>query len=403
MRSTATQDSAPAAAGESPRSTFVVMMSSQAAQSLLFGLTPALLPAMSTTFGAHGQFIAQMVSALAALGLMVTSIFSGQIARILGVRRLLILAAMVYGAAGLIPALSANVTVLLGSRLLAGGAAGLLTTGCALLLAHTYSGNARSRAMGYQTSLGSVIGLVGLIGAGALVGPLGWQLPFLLYGIFALPVALLAFVAVPDLRLPKSASGQGLGGTLALTWPVCAAGCLLMMVPLSIGSNVPFILTGIGITAPITQSVIIAGVTVMSAVGGSVFGKVQSRLGVRLTFAVALLLAAAGMGCIGFATIGWMVGLGCMLAGTAVGFYVPHLVVLSTTLVPEALRGHSVGLLTTSFFLGGFLYPFLVGALQTLVGLSGALQVIAAILVVGALGVLLSRRTRLNGYMTVGV
>jgi MFS family permease len=403
MRSTATQDSAPTVTGQSGHLAFIVMMSSQAAQSLLFGLTPALLPAMSTNFGANGQFIAQMVSALAALGLMITSIFSGQAARILGVRRLVILAALVFGAAGLVPAMSASVTVLLGSRLLAGGAAGLLTTGCALLLAHTYSGTARSKAMGYQTALGSVIGLVGLVGAGALVGPFGWQLPFLVYGIFALPVAALAFVGVPDIRLQTSASGQGLGRALVLIWPVCAAGCLLMMVPLCIGSNVPFVLTGIGVTAPLTQSVIIAGTTVMSAVGGSVFGKVQGRLGVKRTFAVALLLTAAGMGCIGLAATGWMVGLGCVLAGIAVGFYVPHLVVLSTTLVPEAMRGHSVGLLTTSFFLGGFLYPFLVGALQKLFGLSGALQVIAALLALGSVAVLFSRRTRLNGFASAGI
>jgi MFS family permease len=403
MLGTATQDSTQLATGQSGGPAFVVMMSSQAAQSLLFGLTPALLPAMSATFGTNGQFIAQMVSALAALGLMITSIVSGQVARILGVRTLLIVAALVYGAAGLLPAISANIAVLLGSRLLAGGAAGLLTTGCALLLAHTYSGAARSKAMGYQTALGSVIGLVGLIGAGALVGPLGWQLPFLLYGVFALPVALLALLGVPEIGLQKTASGQGLWSTLGRTWPICAAGCLLMMVPLCIGSNLPFILTGIGVTRPLTQSIIISGVTVMSAVGGSVFGRVQGALGVRQTFALALILAAAGMGCIGLAATGWMAGLGCVLAGIAVGFYVPHLVVLSTTLVPETMRGHSVGLLTTSFFLGGFLYPFLVGGLQKLFGLSGAIQVIAALLALGAGGVLLSRRTRLNGFVPAEV
>jgi len=375
------------------------MMSSQAAQSLLFTLTPALLPAMSRTYGTNGQFIAQMVSALAALGLMATSIASGRVARALGVRNLLVASALFYGAAGLVPAVSANVVVLLCSRVLAGGAAGLLTTGCALLLAHSYSGTARSEAMGYQTALGSLIGLIGLVGAGALVGPLGWQLPFLLYGAFALPVAFLAFSGVPDIRLQKSVSGQGFGAALSRTWPVCVAGCLLMMIPLSIGSNVPFVLANIGVTAPLIQSVIISGVTVMCAVSGSLFGQVQSVLGVRQTFAVALLLAAAGMGCIGLAATGWMAGLGCALAGAAVGFYTPHLVVLSTNLVPESQRGHSVGLLTTSFFLGGFLYPFLVGGLQKMFGLSGALQAIGVLLALGAAGALAIRHTRLNGYL----
>jgi MFS family permease len=170
-----------------------------------------------------------------------------------------------------------------------------------------------------------------------------------------------------------------------------------MMLPLLVGSNVPFVLVSIGVTDPVRQSLIIALVSIMSATSGAVFGAVQQSVGVRRTFSLSLLLAALGMAFLGLGTNWWMITAGCALSGIAVGIYIPHLYVLSTTLVPEALRGHSVGLATTSMFLGGFLYPFLVGGLQSMFGLQGAMQSIAVLLAIAASVALIARGARLAG------
>ncbi len=371
---------------------FIVMMSGLASQSLLFSLPPPLLPAMARNFGAQGPFIAQMVFALASLGLMVTSVASGAILHALGVRKLLIVAALTYGAAGIVPWATSDVTLLLASRLFAGGGCGLLTTGCTVLLAHSYSGAGRSRALGWQTSLGSMTGLAALLLAGASVQSFGWHPAFLLYAAFALPVLLLSVAGVRPIELPSHADKGGMTGALSRVWPVCVAGCLLMMVPLMVGSDVPFILAAIGVGAPLTHAVVLAMVTVFSAAGGVLFGPVQLRAGGRRTFALSLLCAAAGMALIGLANAAWMAGAGCALVGLGLGMYIPHLWVQATTLVPEAMRGHAVGLLTTSMFLGGFLYPFAVGGLQALFGLGGALASIAVLLVLGAGAVFLVRK-----------
>lgn len=376
---------------------FVVMMAGLASQSMLFSLPAPLLPAMAHDFGANGPFIAQMVFALASLGLMFTSISSGLIVRLTGVRPLLILSSGLYALAGLIPWLTSSVPVLLGSRLLVGGACGLLTTACTMLLAHSYSGAARSRALGFQTSLGSVTGLAALLIGGGSVQAFGWHPAFLAYGVFALPVVLLSMIGVPPVPLSAPVAHMGMGLALARTWPVCIAGCLLMMVPLMVGSDVPFVLTAIGVGTPIVHSIVLAMVTIFSAVSGAVFGRVQVRLGVKNTFAASLLLSALGMLLIGLASAAWMAGLGCILVGFGLGFYIPHLWVLSTTLVPESMRGHAIGLLTTSMFLGGFLYPFLVGGLQKAFGLGGALASIAVLLALAAASAMVFARARLSG------
>lgn len=375
----------------------IVMMSGLASQSLLFSLPPPLLPFMATSFGANGPFITQMVMAVASLGLMITSIVSGSVVRAIGVRSLLILASSLYALAGMVPFLTASPTVLLVSRLIVGGACGLLTTGCTMLLSHCYVGTARAKALGYQTSIGSVLGLVVLVIAGASVKSMGWHPAFLLYGLLSLPIVLLAAFAVPPVPLPAGGNQPGFAEAFGRIWPVLLAACLLMMVPIAVGGEVPFILAAVGVTVPLEQSAVISMVTIFSAISGALFGSVQGMLGVRRTFSTALLCGAVGFGLVGFAGNAWVAGLGCALFGIAIGLYIPHLWVLATTLVSERIRGHAIGLLTTSMFLGGFLYPFVFGPLQRAFGLSGAFEVVALLLALASVVILVSRRARLAG------
>ncbi|MGI4746863.1 MAG: MFS transporter, partial [Janthinobacterium lividum] len=191
--------------------------------------------------------------------------------------------------------------------------------------------------------------------------------------------------------------GGGMGEAFGCIWPICIAACLLMMVPMLVGSQVPFVLTGIGVTVATTQAFVIAMTTVMSAISGTLFGRVQATLGVTYTFAISLLLAALGLAFIGFAPSAVVAGIGCALIGIAIGLYIPHLWVLATTLVPEPIRGHAIGLLTTSMFLGGFLYAFLFGGVQRAFGLGGGLVAVAVLLALAAIGVTIGRRSRLSG------
>jgi MFS family permease len=345
----------------------IVMMAALASQSMLFAVPPPLLPAMAGQLGSHGPFIAQMVMASASLGLMLTSVASGPAVRAVGLRRMLILAALLYGGSGMVPAFTADAALILASRVVAGGGCALLTTACTLLLAHCLHGEARSKALGFQTAAGSLAGLASLGVAGATVAAFGWHAPFLIYGVFA------------------AVRGQGFATVLQRIWPLCVAGCLLMMIPMIAGSQTPFLLNAIGVVRPIEQSVVIGMVTLCSMTSATAFGLVQARLGVPGTFGVGLACAAAGMACLGLAGTALVAGLGCALIGVGVGFYVPHLWTMATGLVSEALRGHAIGLLNTSMFLGGFGYPFLVSGLQRRLGLPGAMDVIAAFVAVWAL------------------
>jgi MFS family permease len=251
--------------------------------------------------------------------------------------------------------------------------------------------------LGYQTAISSASGLVGLAISGSIVASHGWHAPFLTYGVFGLSLALLAIIGMPPIELPQAAPAKGFLRALASIWPICVAGILLMMPPLLVTSNAPFILEGLGETSPMLQSVVVSMSTGFAAVSGSVFGRIQARLGVRWTFAGAILCAAAGAILLGTGSNFWMIACGCALTGFGTGLFLPHLWMLSTTLVPEAIQGHAIGLLSTSMFLGGFLYPLLVGGLQQHFGQRGAMVAYGIMLALGAVGIAVARGTRLSG------
>lgn len=379
----------------------IVMMSGLVWQALLFSLPPPLLPKMAQSLGADGAFFSRMFFTIASLGLMITSICSGAIVRRLGVRPMIILASVIYGVSGIVPFLTADRSLLLGSRLLLGAGCGLLTTGCTLLLSYRYSGAARNRALGYQWAISSASGLAALLIAGASVGAFGWHLPFLAYGLFALPILLLSVLGVPTIPLAAEKAGHTLAKTLSLTWPICIAGCMLMMMPLLFGSETPFVLVGIGQTAPLVQTVVLAMATIFASVGSLLFSRVQGGLGVRQTFFAAILGTAIGAVLLGVAPSAWVAGVACAIAGLGIGLYIPHLWVLPTTLESPSMQAHAIGLLNTSMYLGGFLYPILMGGLQKAFGINGALVAVGALLALASAGILMAPRTRLaDGVVT---
>ena len=128
---------------------FIVIMSGQAAQSIVFGLIGPMLPAMSRAFGpTNGTTDVQLLLALPSLGILVAGVMSGWMIERWGLRRVLLVALVTYGIAGSVPAFTGNIAGILVSRLILGIACVIFSTSCSLLLVLRYRGDSRSRAMG---------------------------------------------------------------------------------------------------------------------------------------------------------------------------------------------------------------------------------------------------------------
>lgn len=362
-----------------------ILMTGSAGQSMLYGVVGPGLPALALLFRDRAETIISLIMALPSLGLVIAGFIAGPVVEKLGPRMAIIASVIIYALSGSLPAYIAEPNLILASRLLLGLACGIMTTAATVLLVASHEGEARGRLIGYQTSVGSILGLVTLLVAGVLVAHFGWQSAYLLYGLCLLPMLVLALVAVPDLRPAAEADPAAFLPTVALLWPVYLLACLLFVIPVACGAQVVFLLTDVGTRDPFLQSVIMALMTVGSTVSGALFGRIYAKFGSRMSLILSLVAGAAGLVMIGLATGPIVMGLGSLFAGLSIGIFISFLWLTTARIAPPHMRPRGLALLSTALFLGGFIYPVVFGALALPFGKAGAFVLMGGIMTIGAI------------------
>lgn len=367
-----------------------------AAQSLLFSVLVPALPPLAMELGEHGPAIAQLTFALASLGLIFSGFAAGIVIDHLGPRPTLLAAIATFAVMGALPYITIAPVPLLASRLILGFATGIMTTTATLLLTTVYFGAARSRLIGYQVSVGSAVGLIALLVAGAIVGKMDWHISFLVYPVAVLPFLLIAIVTVPAIRTERQPSGgPGAAQAIALLWPIYLIAALIFMFPIGIGAELPFLLKIRMIVDPLIMSLVVAMTSLGSMVSGAFFGRFQAMMGARRTFALALALGAVGCFLIGTGLTSIVIGTGMFIAGVSVGLFTAYFWFAVATIAPPELRARGLALLSSALFLGGFLFPLAFGALSSQFGRPGSFVAIAVLLTAAALAALLGRTGRI--------
>ena len=164
--------------------TFVAVAGPALISLVPMAVAPAL-PSMAAHFagGGDGAFFAQMVMAVPALMIIVSSALSGFLAERLGRRSVLLAALLLYALSGLACAVIPSAAGLIGARLVLGFAAGMVMTCSMSLVADFPAGPARDRVLGYASASAAFMAVVALTLGGLLVEALGWRGPFALYAL----------------------------------------------------------------------------------------------------------------------------------------------------------------------------------------------------------------------------
>lgn len=141
---------------------------------------------------------------------------TGSLADLTGRRRMFAGGVGLFCAAMLVATFAPNIDVLVTARVIAGMGAAAATTGGSAMLAHAFTGEARTKAFG---AFGTAIGLglaFGPLVAGALTALGGWRLFFLVAALVLLPVLALT----PLLTESKDAHPAGPDWPGAITFTV---------------------------------------------------------------------------------------------------------------------------------------------------------------------------------------
>jgi EmrB/QacA subfamily drug resistance transporter len=181
------------------------------------------LPTIARALNANAGALQWVVNAYL-LPLSALLLLGGAAGDHFGRRRILIAGTALFGVASLGCAVAADLSTLLGCRLLQGVGAAMLLPNSLAILGQSFSGESKGRAIGIWAATGAAMGAIGPVMGGWLIDLGSWRAIFLLNLPLAAGAVILAWRFVPrDQVRPASALDTG-GGLLAtaglagLTW-----------------------------------------------------------------------------------------------------------------------------------------------------------------------------------------
>ena len=344
----------------------------------------------------YGAWVAQGMSSLPSLGIVVGGPVAGWLSHKVSTRRLLLPALAVYGVVGPLALFIHSPGLLLASRFVLGFASAVAVSASITLISQRFDGTRRLKALGIQGGIASIAGLATLWVSGGMASGGNWRASF---GLYALALILLA-LAWTTLRNGSDAHGPpdekvtlaGMLGVFRSLWGVYAAVILVFAASFSTGLQLSFKLGDNGIVNPIDQRNVILFGSLMNALSSIFFGFLVPLFGARRLFVGALVLMTAGALAIALGHMPFAIGVGSALMGVGSGMIGPYLIGLLTTRVDESERAGAVGVFYSCIFIGEFLNPIFMQPLRQAFGSDDAFLALAMALAV--LSVLAPRMLR---------
>lgn len=342
-------------------------------------ITP-VLPNIGQHFDTWSDVWIKLVITLPALFIALFSPLMGWLADRYGRVPVLLCSLLVYSLAGALGGLANTLLWLLLSRALLGvgvaGIMGIATT----LIGDYFSGQERQSFMGLQGSFMALGGVI-YINLGGWLASYSWRAAFLVY-LFGLVVFVLAWLLLQEPSRSQGVTPDNLAEN-TFPWrgalPVYALGFAAMALFYMLPAQMPFLLVERFDASSLHTAWIISASTLSGALAGFLFGCIKNTCSHARIYALAFLLFAAGYFLAALVPLyGWML-LAVTLSGFGAGMTFPAGNHWLLQLAPVAYRGRVMGGFASVFFMGQFLSPLLVAPFESLLGLTGAFQIAAAV------------------------
>ncbi|WP_380875018.1 hypothetical protein ACFB49_02800 [Sphingomonas sp. DBB INV C78] len=374
-----------------------VLLCGSVCTGLVFVALIPVLPLLAAEYGggSQGALFAQSVMTMPAIGLIVGGFASALMIRALGSPMLLMLGLALLGTSGAAAFGLHRGELLLGSRLILGFSASMVTIATTALISARFADVTRARMIGIKGALGAVGSVAGIMIAGQLGDIGGWRAPNLLY-MFGFVLLALALLTIP-LTKPVVVAGAPTGSAMQairLLWPiylmVVGFGIVLMMT----NTQLSFLLAEIGISKPTEASRILVISSISSAIGGFLLGSVRQWIGVGRVLPLAFACWGVGLLLLGFSHSIPPAVIGCFLCGFAGGTFVPHMVATLAGTAPLPIRDRAIALLYSAIFLGDFLNPLVVQPMSEALTRHGAFKLVGMVCLLATVVELIRQRRK---------
>jgi ACDE family multidrug resistance protein len=338
-------------------------------------ITPAF-PEIRDALGISSGQVGLLITVFTLPGTLLTPV-AGVLSDRYGRRKVLLPSLFLFGIAGVACALATDFGLLLVLRTLQGVGAAALGAINVTMIGDLYSGQRRTEALGYNSSVLSV-GTASYPAIGGALALLGWRYPFAL-PLVAIPVALLVLFS---LRNPESHNDQDLkeyAGNIwesVRDWRVVGLFCstlitfVILFGPLI--SYLPIFMSATFGSSSLVIGLVIATASLTTALASTQEGWLTSHFSEKMLIRMSFAFYAAALILIPLVPNVWLLLVPTVIFGVAQSLNLPPVFSLLNEAAPNENRGAFISINSTILRLGQTLGPVLMSAAAIPVGLGGA-------------------------------
>jgi MFS family permease len=356
------------------RMAFAVILSSAVGTLLVYCVVQPTLTVLAAHFGeGRGEHLAQLAATIPAIGMLIGGLVSGWLIALLGRRPIILAAIAGLGILGVAEAYLPNASLFLLDRLALGFGSSLFGTACVTLLGDLYEGPERDKAVGVLQGVGTFGSVPAILLVGVVAHIWGWEVPFYLFVLFAIPAFVLAVISIegtggPTAQHERSAPDLSGGLSAIRLWPIYVLVFLINLLSTMGLAQLPFLLKSEGLSDTTLQSIIFSSEALAMGIGAVFSAPIQGRFGERMALIGSVVVAGLCDVAVGLTHNQWVSSAGSV--ASCLGFGV--LLSMAYTLVlnratPEE-RGVAVGYVQAAMFIGQFANPVLLAPINGMVG-----------------------------------
>jgi len=351
-------------------------------------IAPAL-PRIAETLGVSAGEVGLLVTAFTLPGVILTS-FAGILADRYGRLRVLLPGLILFAIAGTACVFATSLPALIALRVVQGIGASAIGSINVTLIGDLFVDRQRTNAMGLNASVLS-IGTAAYPAVGGALAMVAWSAPFALT-LLALPIAVLA---VRRLHAAPKGDKADLGDYFGDVWDIVrqrevlalffASTAIFILLYGAYVTFLPFLMSGRFGSTPLDIGLLMAGLSISTAVTSANLGRLATRLGEVRVMRVGFVVFAVGLALIPVAPTVWALAVPAVLLGFAFATTIPIVQVLLTGVAPADRRGAVMSLNGTVLRLGQTLGPPVMALVHRTAGIDAVFFVSAVFALVLAL------------------
>lgn len=338
-------------------------------------------PALASISKAFPNIDFSMITLIATLPVLFTVPFSLIAGKLAGnkmtFRSLVVIGIVLFIIGGAAPYFMNSFTGIITMRAILGIGLGILYPIPAALIMNLFEGTSRENLMGFNGVIQNIGGIVFQL-LGGILCAISWRNTFLAYLLAIIPFIIVVLLLPEPPKIEESKNEKIKIPSMVYIWSIIIFVDTLLLYPMLTGMSSLVINNNLGTAA--SAAIVLTMFTVGGMVSGAVFGKIY-HAATRFTFAIGLIMHAVGYiflicgnSLMAFCIGSTIVGIGYILAFTAILMSVGILVTPSSTTFAMSLimAFMSIGGFVSSFFFAYIQrifnityskFPFIVGVI----------------------------------------